>query len=341
MKLFIYEHITSGALSGNSLPVSLANEGHVMLMAVLHDCAYLSGIFINTMRDQRLKAIAFIEHHPQHNCHFISTQTQYAQSWQHCLNTADAVLIIAPETDSLLVELQQQALAANKLIIGCQPNAIKLATDKNKCNKHLIKHGIAAVETTLAKHWLTAAFTSPSGYILKPTDGAGCINTFYFNNSNELQKHLSSQEVATLDRLIVQPYVEGISASLSLLASNDDIEVLAINRQYINRFQQQLKLTACTINDLSAIPLSIEEACELAQQIHKAIPGLWGHIGIDLIVTDSSTFVIDINPRLTSSYIALSSSLNINPMSRLFEMKKHTLSALPPITQRNKIELKL
>ena len=64
MKLFIYEHITSGALSGNSLPVSLANEGHVMLMAVLHDCAYLSGIFINTMRDQRLKAIAFIDAPP-------------------------------------------------------------------------------------------------------------------------------------------------------------------------------------------------------------------------------------------------------------------------------------
>ena len=341
MKLFIYEHITSGALSGNSLPVSLANEGHVMLMAVLHDCAYLSGMFINTMRDQRLKAIKFIDDDPQHNCHFISTQTQYAQCWQHCLNTADAVLIIAPETDNLLVELQQQALAANKLIIGCQPNAIKLATDKNKCNEHLIKHSIAVVETTLAYHWLTTPFTSPSGYILKPTDGAGCINTYYFNDRKELQKHLSSQEIATLDRLIVQPYVEGISTSLSLLASNDDIEVLAINRQYINQFQQQLKLTACTINDLSAIPLPLEEAYRLAQQIHKAIPGLWGHIGIDLIVTDSSAFVIDINPRLTSSYIALSSSLNINPMSRLFEMKKHTLSALPPITQRNKIELKL
>ena len=67
MKLFIYEHITSGALSGNSLPVSLANEGHVMLMAVLHDCAYLNGMLINTMRDQRLKAIEFIDDHPQHN----------------------------------------------------------------------------------------------------------------------------------------------------------------------------------------------------------------------------------------------------------------------------------
>ena len=341
MKLFIYEHITSGALSGNSLPVSLANEGHAMLMAVLHDCAYLNGMLINTMRDQRLKAIEFIDDHPQHNCHFISTQTQYAQCWQHCLDIADAVLIIAPETDNLLVGLQQQALAANKLIIGCQPNAIKLATDKNKCNEHLIKHSIAVVETTLAYHWLTTPFTSPPGYILKPTDGAGCINTYYFNNSDELQRHLSSQELATLHRLIVQPYVEGISASLSLLASNDDIEVLAINRQNIAQFQQQLKVTSCTINDLSAIPLSIEKASKLAQQIHKAIPGLWGHIGIDLIVTDSSAFVTDINPRLTSSYIGLSSSLNINPMSRLFEMKKNTLSFLPPITQRNRIEVKL
>ena len=341
MKLFIYEHITSGALSEHSLPINIANEGDAMLMAVLHDCASLSGMSIDTMRDQRLKAIDFFAESPQHNCHFISTPTEYAQFWKHCLAKADAVLIIAPETDHILADIQQQVLAENKIILGCQPSAIKLTTDKNNCNQHLLKHNIAVVKTTLANHWLLKPFSSPSGYIIKPTDGAGCTDTYYFNDSDKLQKYLSSHGLTSLNRFIVQPYVEGITASLSLLASNNDVEVLAINRQHVTRSQHQLKLSACTINDLSAIPLSIKEASKLAQQIHQAIPGLWGHIGIDLIVTDNSVLVTDINPRLTSSYIALGSSLELNPMYRLFEMKKYTLSALPKITQRNRIELKL
>jgi predicted ATP-grasp superfamily ATP-dependent carboligase len=341
MKLFVYEHITSGALSEQRLPDSLAHEGNAMLISVLHHCADLDDLYLSTMRDKRLPALALFDDESQHHCHLINTPAQYAQSWQDCLDKADTVLIIAPETDNILADLQQQALTANKHILGCQPDAIRLTSHKDKCNQHLIKHNITAIETTRASDWPTQPFTSSSGYILKPIDGAGCINTYRFNDSRSLQQHLSTQTLATLTHAIIQPYLQGTAISLSLLASHDDLEVLAINRQHITQSQQQLTLTACTINALDAIPFTLEQAHQLAQQIHTAIPGLWGHIGIDLILRDDLAFVVDINPRITSSYLALSDSLNINPMSRLFDMQEKTLAALPVITQRKTIELTL
>lgn len=341
MKLFVYEHITSGALSKQRLPDSLAHEGNAMLISVLHDCADLDDVYLSTMRDKRLPELALFDDVSQHHCHLVSTSVQYAQSWRDCLDKADAVLIIAPETDNVLADLQQQVLTANKHIIGCQPNAIRLTSHKDKCNQHLFKHNITAIKTTRASDWPTQSFTRSSGYILKPIDGAGCIDTYQFDDSSSLQQHLSTQTLATLTRAIIQPYLQGTSLSLSLLASHDDIEVLAINRQHITQSEQKLTLTACSINALDAIPFTLEQAHQLAQQIHTAIPGLWGHIGIDLILMDDLAFVVDINPRLTSSYLALNDSLNLNPMSRLFEMQKKTLATLPVITQRKTIELSL
>jgi predicted ATP-grasp superfamily ATP-dependent carboligase len=341
MKLFVYEHITSGALSEQRLPDSLTHEGNAMLISVLHDCADLDGVYLSTMRDKRLPALALFDDISQHLCHLVSTPVQYAQSWQDCLDKADTVLIIAPETDNVLTDLQQLVLAANKCIIGCQPDAIRLTSHKDKCNQHLIKHNIPAIKTTLASDWPTQSFTSSSGFVLKPIDGAGCIDTYQFNDSEALEQHLTTQTLATLTHAIIQPYLQGISISLSLLASHDDIEVLAINRQHLRLSQQKLTLTSCTINAHDAIPFTLEQAHQLAQQIHTAISGLWGHIGIDLILMDDLAYVVDINPRVTSSYLALSDSLNLNPMSRLFDMKEKTLATLPIITLRKTIELTL
>lgn len=341
MKLFIYEHITSGALSEQPLPNSLANEGNAMLAAVLRDCVDLDYLTLSTLRDHRLATLDLFDREPRHLCHTVNTLNDYTQLWQHCLNDCDAVLIIAPETDDTLADLQQLALNQGKRILGCEPNAIRLASNKYSCYQHLHKHHIAAVETMLADHWSTDAFASPTGYILKPLNGAGCIDTYYFQTREALEQTFSTYDLKTLKQTIIQPYLKGISASLSLLAADDTIEVLAINQQHIIQSQQQLKLTGCTINDTNVVPFSFEQAHLLAKQIHSAIPGLWGHIGVDIILTQDNAFVIDINPRFTSSYIALRESLGLNPISRLLNMTKQGLMALPKIHHRKTVALSL
>ncbi len=341
MKLFIYEHITSGALSEQALPNSLANEGNAMLAAVLRDCADIDYLTLNTLRDHRLTTSALFDREPRHLCHTVRNASDYAQYWQQCLKNCDAVLIIAPETDDILADLQQQALNQGKRIMGCQPKAIRLTSNKYRCYQHLSKHGLPTVETMLAEHWPNHRFVSPSGYILKPLHGAGCIDTYSFKTAEALERSLSNYDITTLKQAVIQPYLEGRAASLSLLASDNEIEVLAINQQHIIQSQHQLKLAGCTINTTDAIPFSFEQAEQLASTIHAAIPGLWGHLGVDIILTENAAFVIDINPRLTSSYIALRRSLGLNPMSRLLNMAQHGLKALPKLSQRKAVELTL
>ncbi|MBL4637980.1 MAG: ATP-grasp domain-containing protein, partial [Proteobacteria bacterium] len=48
--------------------------------------------------------------------------------------------------------------------------------------------------------------------------------------------------------------------------------------------------------------------------------------GIDLVLTSSGPIVIEINPRLTTSYIGLKSTLNFNPTDFLI---KHMQEKIP------------
>ena len=51
----------------------------------------------------------------------------------------------------------------------------------------------------------------------------------------------------------------------------------------------------------------------LSRQIAQALPGLWGYIGVDLIrANDGALTVLEINPRLTTSYCGLRDAVGIN-----------------------------
>ena len=51
----------------------------------------------------------------------------------------------------------------------------------------------------------------------------------------------------------------------------------------------------------------------LVRKIATAIPGLNGYVGVDVIIDNGHIYVVEINPRVTTSYIALREILNKNP----------------------------
>ncbi len=341
MKLFVYEHITSGALITQSMPNSLAQEGNDMLLAILQDCHAIETIELTILRDSRLSAISIIEQNTRHHCHHISNTEEYTHLWQQCLIDADAVFIIAPETDGVLYRLHQQAFALNKRVLGCHLDAIALTSNKIECDKRLEKNDINTAPNCLASQWSSEPFDSSNGYIIKPLDGAGCINTLLFESRSQLEQQLSQYNKNTLQSMMVQSYINGAPLSLSLLMGYTAVIVLSINRQIISHSAHVLTFEACLINDLSSHSFSLSEAQQLAQKIQQAIPGLWGFVGVDLIVNTQGAVVIDINPRLTTSYIALSQSLALNPIELLLTMNEQGISALPSIKQRLQVEVSL
>jgi tyramine---L-glutamate ligase len=338
MKVFVYEHITSGALINESLPASLAREGNEMLAAVVHDMALLTNIELSILRDFRLEPLLDIVTNPNHQCLIIDNDISFHQHFIQTIKHADAVLIIAPGTDGLLQNLQQSVLNQGTQLLGCQPIATQICTDKIACYQQLTSNNVLTPYTVTGSNWLLNTFDSASGFIVKPRDGAGCLDTLFFANSSAVTAYLTTNSIDT-EQTIVQPYIEGKPLSLSLLCDDKTSRVLAINQQHIQLDDGQLSFHGCSVNSVEEAQFSLTQATVIAQQTHRAIPGLWGFIGIDLIVTDNQAYVVDINPRLTTSYVALHQSLSLNPAQLLLTMMTQGLAALPSISQRHAIEI--
>mgnify|MGYP003624440198 CR=1 FL=1 len=338
MKVFVYEHITSGALINESLPASLAREGNEMLAAIVHDMSLLTNIELIILRDFRLGPLLDILENARHHCLMIDNDATFQLHYASSVKDADAVFIIAPETDGLLQNLQQSVLDQNTQLLGCKPTATQICTDKVICHQQLMSNNVLTPHTITAKEWSLNPFNSSSGFIVKPRDGAGCIDTLFFANRSALTTWLRLSSIE-LEQTIIQPYIEGNAISLSVLVDDKTCRVLAINQQHIKLENDQLSFHGCCVNGIAETQFNPAQAAAIAQQTQYAIPGLWGFIGIDLILTDDEAYIVDINPRLTTSYVGLRQSLKLNPTQLLLTMIEQGLSALPLNTQRHAIEI--
>jgi len=338
MKLFIYEHITSGALINQPLPESLVREGNDILLALIADFSQLTSIELIILRDARLEAITHIQNNLIHQYHIIESDLSFQKHYNNAIDIADYILPIAPETDGTLSSIQQTIRDKGKQLLGCHPESSALVSDKYHCYQILKKNKLLSPNTILASEWSLIEFHSPSGYIIKPRDGAGCIDTLFFTDQSEVSLWLENNRT-DLTRLIIQPYIVGIAISLSVLYSKQDGLVLAINKQHIDNEEHVIHFSGCTINGIDESQFSLSQAMILVKKIQAAIPNLWGFVGIDLILADNEAWIIDINPRLTTSYIGLHRSLQLNPSQLLFTMMNTTLADLPKITQRHPIEI--
>ena len=338
MKIFVYEHITSGALIDEYLPASLAHEGNDMLTTIVNDMAELADIELSILRDNRLEAIAIISNNPRHISHAINTVPEFQQYYDVALNNSDAVLVIAPETDGILQKIQQSVLDKGKKLLGCLPSATQICSDKYECHQHFIGHSIAIPHTILATDWSHHPFTSSTGFIIKPRQGAGCIDTLMFENISALETWLTNT-TNNLKDFIIQPYIQGIAISLSALFDAHDSRVLAVNQQYIDLNDGCLSFHGCRVNSISETVFSLKQAADITQEIQNALSGLWGFVGIDLIVTNNKAYIIDINPRLTTAYVGLHQSIGINPAQLLLIMMNKGLAALPMTIERQPIEV--
>ncbi len=78
----------------------------------------------------------------------------------------------------------------------------------------------------------------------------------------------------------------------------------------------------------------------LINQVAKAIPGLWGYIGIDIVQPEHGlALIVEINPRLTTSYPGIAQALGINVAEAVIKMldKDPELS----IVQNNQITISI
>ena len=171
-----------------------------------------------------------------------------------------------------------------------------------------------------------------SGYVVKPDDGAGCDETWFLADEAALRGWAQHRRGG--DTMIVQPFVPGDALSVSALMRDGEAWVLSCNRQRVVRGEDgRFVYRGGVVGGAEDRRTALEP---VAAAVARALPGLWGHVGIDLIDSpDSGPVVVDVNPRLTTSYVALRECIGVNPAALLLSLTEQPLAALRrPLTVR-------
>lgn len=294
MRLFITEFITGGGFANHPLPEGLKQEGMLMLNAVLKDCSKINDLQVTTCLDSRITI-----DNSNVVVHTIDSSTDYLKQVSLLAADCDYVWVIAPESAGVLESLVTQFKNDGVPTINCDVESIRITGDKIKCASWLFEKNIPTVDNfseEQAKNFATKT-------VIKNRFGVGCEGLKICDSGEE-----ALDCVDDFNQWVVQPYIHGEHLSLSLLCCSGQAKILTCNKQIFDN-KSEPKLKACYVN---AVPIN-KQMKVIASDIAMAFPGLAAYVGVDIIDTDDGYIVIDINPRLTSSYVGLSKVLEMNP----------------------------
>ena len=269
MRIFIYESVCAGDL-GDDVPASLQREGRAMLTAMIADFERVPGCVVEA-RSAVSRGETFFE------------------------------LVIAPEFDNLLRDRSQEVLDAGGRLLGSFPAAIQLTGDKLATADFWKARGVPNPRTELLDPASFASFEGP--WVMKPRHGAGSQATFLIRNrGDEMNAWSPAFHECPDDEFIVQEYVRGQAVSVALLVGATQTIPLMPARQHLSRdgrFHYQ--------GGSLPLPEPLKSrAIELALRAVAGIDGLRGYVGVDLVLgDDGNDYAIEINPRLTTSYLGL------------------------------------
>ncbi|MFN2432691.1 MAG: ATP-grasp domain-containing protein [Gemmatimonadota bacterium] len=300
MRILAYEHFT--ATSGPAT-ASLRAEGGAMLRALVTDLVR-AGHEVTTVTatdTPRLVRSALRRAGAR-------LQTAHAagepRGFGRLLREVEAAWIVAPETGGCLESLARAARAAGVRLLGSSPEGIASAASKLRTFEALRAAGVRAVPTRVIE--ISGGVPPlPDGggwwppLVAKPDDGVGGERMVLVGRRNDLAR--AAIVAGGSGRAVLQPWIEGAPASVSVLVGPRTALPLAVQ-------SQRIELAPAFRYAGGDVPLDspfAEDALELAAAACRAIPGLAGYVGVDLVLTPNGPLVVEVNPRLTTSYLGL------------------------------------
>lgn len=313
--VLVVEYITGGGFASHDLPEHLANEGLLMLNALLKSLAEIDYLEYAVMLDARLTGRLEISHR---TCRLIGEGQSFHSTFKSLIKWYDAVWPIAPESEDILQNLCSMVERANKTLLTSPASAVAIAGNKWMTYQRLRQHAIPVVETGL----LNKFSYSPGDWMVKPIDGVGCEASFRVANQHDFD---SITEQLDKDNYIIQPHLTGDKISLSCLFKEGRAWLICANRQHFAFADNRYRLTGLTVNidnDLAAYRT-------LMLNIARAMPDLWGYAGIDLIESDGQFRVLEINPRLTTSFAGIDTACGIKCARSVLELLEGEPTLVP------------
>lgn len=314
MKVGVFEYISGGGAQGNPINQNMLCEGYSMLKDVTEDFK-AAGYKVTTILDSRLESLK--KHIDIDIFEIVSSKDSFEKILVKMLKTVDLSLIIAPETNGILSNLVRIA-RSNTISLNSTPESIDSVTDKARVYDILHKNNIPTPKTicfsnreSLEKILEMLNILSGST-IIKPIDGVGCEGVFLEKDTTHLKKIADNFIKESSDkRFIIQKFVEGIPASVNFLLNDNEIFPISLNiqRVLLNSFPKP----SYYLGGIS--PLNHPDAYKainLAKKALKLFKGLRGFVGVDIVISPHGPIIIEINPRITVSYIGSKRISRIN-----------------------------
>ena len=303
MQIFLYEWASGGGLVNEpgALPASLVREGVTMIGALAADLMRISGARVTALRDPRVVQLAL----GGGQAIDVQSAAEHRHEFERLAAEADATILIAPEFDGILLKAAQRAVACGGRLHSPSPEFIRLTADKHETCERLAAAGVRVPDGILLEpeQKLPAGFSYPA--VLKPVDGAGSQDTLLVAGVYD-----DPPPYAWTRRL--EQYISGLAVSVAFLCGPAGRLPLVPCTQRISedgRFRYRG----------GELPLAeglAERAVALSGKAVSALPGARGYVGVDLILGrdpgGEEDVVIEINPRLTTSYVGLRAAAKQN-----------------------------
>ena len=323
MLVFVYEFITGGGLlaaGAARLQSSLAREGAAMATALAADFAELPRTSAGVLRDFRAKTSAPLADQIVE----VRTAAEHDAAFERLAARADWSVVIAPEIGGRLSAACRHVEKVGGRLLGPPPAVCELAGDKQATAEHLAAAGVSTPRGRLFCPGESPPADQRFPAIVKPRDGAGSQGVRLVDDHEELRQ---------IGRRIKEPhrfetYCPGTPVSVACLCGPEVCVPLAPCRQFLSD-------DGCFRYLGGSLPLPdhwARRATQLATRAVATFHALLGYLSVDIILGDDpdgrDDVVIEINPRMTTSYVGLRAAAEGNLAAAMLEAAARRLPTL-------------
>ena len=337
MRVLVYEHVSGGGYAGQPISPIVLSEGFGMLHYIVSDFKS-AGHDVTVLLDARLSKL-----NPPMvvDC---TIPVFYPQEAEKLLANAakinDAVYVIAPETGQTLQSLVELVENKGKVSLNCGASAIQKAADKTVLHEALKKNGLPTPNTVMlnvdgglaeVKQIIRSGFSYP--VVFKPVDSVSCCGLSMVKEDVQVEKAVAKIKSESAGKhFIVQEFIDGEAASVSVLCTGSKALAISLNRQKVKVAVPE----AVSSYEGGTVPFDHplkQEAFSVGEKVAESFPGLKGYVGVDMVLANDKLFVVEVNPRLTTSYVGLCRVATFNVAEALV---KTILKGQLPIEQETR-----